>query len=67
MSDEMEILFDHEFGTVGMEDDANDWDDYDPNRCPACGADVVFGACIDPQCMWTPEDDADDETEVDHD
>ena len=39
-------------------DDAMDYeDDFDPNRCPACGAELVFGVCIMSDCMWTEADD----------
>lgn len=42
-------------------------DDFDPNRCPGCGGDLLFGACNDPQCMWMPEDDFPDDLDDDFD
>lgn len=46
------------------EDDAPedlDEDDFDPNECPDCGQELVFGVCIDSSCMWRPEDDLESE------
>jgi hypothetical protein len=41
-------------------DDRYHQDEWDPNQCPQCGHDLLFGMCVMIECMWTPDDDESD-------
>ena len=61
---EFDDLLDDNANWSEYADDELDFEDeFDPNRCPSCGADLVFGVCIMSDCMWTDDDDDDDDDE----